>query len=433
MVENPSNEELLKRLAEYEAELSKKDEIINSLKARTEDSEIKKLEKELQKTKEKAQSSDRLKSAFLANMSHSVRTPMNAIIGFSELIAMETISPKRKQEYIKIINEKGHQLLSFIDDIIEISKIESGKLTINYSDINLDEFLNEIYSQALQKKIKAGKDQVDLVLRKSPHELTGTVQTDPGRLQEVFNNLLTFAFLNTQKGSVEFGYNQIDPKTLEFFIKDTSIGLNKEDQKLIFDYFWQSEDVTHQRLSGVGLSITITKKIIELLNGKISLTSELNVGTQFTFTLPIEKPGKAKDHTRQQAQQASLIAEPVWKDKVLLIVEDDEVNYQFIEALLEKTQVQIIRAVNGQQALELVKTINKIDLILMDIKLPEKNGYEITLEIKKIKDIPIIAHTAFQMSEVRAKCIEAGCIDVITKPIEIPSFLATVNKYIMGV
>lgn len=432
MAEQPTYEELLQRLAEFEAELSKKEEIINTLKTRPEDTEIKRLEKELQKTKERAQSSDRLKSAFLANMSHSVRTPMNAIIGFSELIAMETISPKRKQEYIKIINEKGHQLLSFIDDIIEISKIESGKLTINYSDINLDEFLNDIYSQTLQKKIKAGKDQVDLVLRKSPQELLGTVQTDPGRLQEVFNNLLSFAFQNTQKGLVEFGYNQIDPKTLEFFIKDTSIGLNKEDQKLIFDYFWQSEDVTHQRLSGVGLSITITKKIIELLNGKITLTSELNEGTQFTFTLPIEKPGKAKDHAKQQAQQAPLIAEPVWKDKVLLIVEDDEVNYQFIEALLEKTQVQIIRAVNGQQALELVKTINKIDLILMDIKLPEKNGYEITLEIRKIKDIPIIAHTAFQMSEVRDKCLEAGCIDVITKPIEIPSFLATVNKYIMG-
>jgi signal transduction histidine kinase/CheY-like chemotaxis protein len=433
MGEQPTYEELLQRLAEFEAELSKKDEIINALKTRPEDTEIKKLEKELQKTKERAQSSDRLKSAFLANMSHSVRTPMNAIIGFSELIAMETISPKRKQEYIKIINDKGHQLLSFIDDIIEISKIESGKLAINYSDINLDEFLNDIYSQTLQKKIKAGKDQVDLVLRKSPQELSGTVQTDPGRLQEVFNNLLSFAFQNTQKGLVEFGYTQIDPKTLEFFIKDTSIGLNKEDQKLIFDYFWQSEDVTHQRLSGVGLSITITKKIIELLNGKITLTSELNEGTQFTFTLPIEKPGKAKDHAKQQAQQTPLITEPVWKDKVLLIVEDDEVNYQFIEALLEKTQVQIIRAVNGQQALELVKTINKIDLILMDIKLPEKNGYEITLEIRKIKDIPIIAHTAFQMSEVRDKCLEAGCIDVITKPIEIPSFLATVNKYIMGI
>jgi signal transduction histidine kinase/CheY-like chemotaxis protein len=432
MGEQPSYEELLQRLEEYEAELSKKEETINVLKARPEDTDIKKLEKELQKTKEKAQSSDRLKSAFLANMSHSVRTPMNAIIGFSELIAMETISPKRKEEYVKIINEKGHQLLAFIDDIIEISKIESGKLNINYSDINLDEFLNEIYSLTLQKKIKSGKDQVDLILRKNPEELAGTIQTDPGRLQEVFNNLLAFALQNTQKGYIEFGYSQLDPKTIEFFIQDTGIGLNKEDQKIIFDYFWQSEDVTHQRLSGIGLSITITKKIIELLNGKISLTSELNEGTAFTFTIPIEKPGKAKDH-KQNAQQTALTTEPVWKDKVLLIVEDDDINYQFIDALLEKTQVQIIRAENGLQALELVKTINKIDLILMDIKLPEKNGYEITKEIKELrKDIPIIAHTAFQMSEVKEKCLEAGCIDVITKPIEIPLFLSTVNKYLMS-
>jgi signal transduction histidine kinase/CheY-like chemotaxis protein len=434
MGDQPSYEELYKHLAELEAELNEKNELINSLKLHPDDTELKKIERELQRTKEKALSSDRLKSAFLANMSHAIRTPMNAIIGFSELIGMENISPKRKEEYIQIIKEKGHQLLSLIDDIIEISKIESGKLNINYTDINLDEFLNEIYSIILQKKIKAGKDQVELILQKNPQEFTGLLQTDPGRLQEILNNLLSFSIQNTLKGNIEFGYEQLDPKTIEFFIHDTGIGLNKEDQKIIFDYFWQFEDITHQRLSGIGLSITIAKKIIEQLGGKITITSELNQGTQFRFTIPVEKPNKIKSERYRHDQ--SLITpelEPVWKDKVILIVEDDEVNYQFIEALLEKTQVQLLHTDNGQQALELVKTINKIDLILMDIKLPDKNGYQITREIKQIRnDIPIIAHTAFQMTDVREKCLEAGCIDVISKPIEIPLFLSIVNKYIMG-
>lgn len=433
MGNQPSYDELIKRLSELETELSIKDELINHLKIHTEEPDVKKLEKELQKTKEKVQNSDRLKSAFLANMSHAIRTPMNAIIGFSELIGMESISPKRKEEYIKIINEKGHQLLTLIDDIIEISKIESGKLNINYTAIDLDEFLNEIYSLIHQKKIKEGKGHIELILRKNPQEFSGLLQTDPGRLQEILNNLLSFSIQNTIKGNIEFGYVQIDPKIIEFFIQDTGIGLNKEDQKIIFDYFWQFEDITHQRLSGIGLSITIAKKIIEQLGGKISISSELNQGTQFRFTIPVEIPGKIKSERYRHNQITTTTGlEPVWKDKVILIVEDDEINYQFIEALLEKTQVQLIHADDGLQALELVKNINKIDLILMDIKLPEKNGYQITREIKEIRsDVPIIAHTAFQMADVREKCLESGCIDVITKPIEIPLFLSTVNKYLM--
>ena len=164
----------------------------NQQRLRDLESEIKRLEKELLKTREKAQSTEKLKSAFLANMSHAVRTPMNAIIGFSELIGMEGISTSKKQEFTRIINEKGHQLLSLIDDIIEISKIESGKLALSYTQVNIDEFLNEIFSATLNKKIKAGKDKVELVLEKNSQEEFGTIQTDPGRLQQIINNILSF-------------------------------------------------------------------------------------------------------------------------------------------------------------------------------------------------------------------------------------------------
>jgi signal transduction histidine kinase len=432
-----SNEELQKKIHELESELFKKDEVINELKTKSEEIDIKRLEKELQKTKEKAQSSDKLKSAFLANMSHSIRTPMNAIIGFSELIAMESVSPKRKEEYIRIINEKGHQLLTLIDDIIEISKIEAARFELNYTTFNLDEFLDEIFSITFQRKIKAGKDQVELILQKKPIDEPILIQTDPGRLQEIFFNILGFNIQNTLKGEIEFGYTLKDSKTVEFYIRDTGIGLNKEDQKLIFDYFWQFEDISHQRLSGIGLGLTISKKIIELLGGKITLFSELNKGTIFCFTLPIEKSNKIKIEDKFFKSESALDQtniESNWRDKVILIVEDDEINFQFIEALLEKTQAQILHASDGFQALELCKTINKIDLILMDIKLPEKNGYQVTKEIKQIKnDIPIIAQTAFTLTEIKDKCIESGCVDVITKPIEIPLFFSKLNKYLLSI
>jgi signal transduction histidine kinase len=430
-----SNEELQKKIHELESELFKKEEVINELKNKSEEIDIKRLEKELQKTKEKAQSSDKLKSAFLANMSHSIRTPMNAIIGFSELIAMESVSPKRKEEYIRIINEKGHQLLTLIDDIIEISKIEASRFELNYTTFNLDEFLNEIFSITFQRKIKAGKDQVELILQKRPTDEPILIQTDPGRLQEIFYNILGFNIQNTLKGEIEFGYSLKDAKTVEFYIKDTGIGLNKEDQKLIFDYFWQFEDISHQRLSGIGLGLTISKKIIELLGGKITLFSELNKGTNFSFTLPIEKSNKLKIEDKFFKNESALDQtniESNWREKVILVVEDDEINFQFIEALLEKTQAQILHAIDGFQALELCKTINKIDLILMDIKLPEKSGFQVTKEIKQIKnDIPIIAQTAFTLPEIKDKCLEVGCVDVITKPIEIPLFFSKLNKYLL--
>jgi len=309
------------------------------------ESEIKRLEKELQKTREKAINSEKIKSTFLTNMSHSVRTPMNAIIGFSELIGMEGVSPSKKQEFTKIINEKGHQLLSLIDDIIEISKIESGKIELNYTQVNIDEFLNEIFSTTLQKKLKAGKEQVELILEKNSQEEFGMIQTDPGRLQQIINNIISFSISNTSKGFIRFGYNIKDAKTIEFFVEDTGIGLNKEDQKLIFDYFWEFEDITHQQIASSGPGLTVSKNLLEMLGGKITVNSLLDNGNHFIFTLPIEKPGRAN-------RSASIIANAkvseldkldlIWKDKVILIVEDDLVNYQFVEALLEKTQVQLL-------------------------------------------------------------------------------------------
>jgi CheY-like chemotaxis protein len=345
---------------------------------------------------------------------------------------MESIKSDTKRDYIRIINEKGHQLLFLIDDLIEISKLESGKIELSYTQMNLDEFMNEIYSSILQKKDKAGKGHIELIVEKNAQEDFGQILSDPGRIQQVLNNLLANSIRNTNKGSIKFGYSIKDPKTIEFFVFDTGVSLNKEDQKIIFDYFWQFEDIAHQHIADNGLALSIAKNLVELLGGKIWLNSEINQGNEFYFTLPIEKPGKADEIKLPDAIPAAEISvlEPNWKDKVILVVEDDSINYQFIEALFEKTQVQLLHAENGTQALELCKTINKIDLILMDIKLPEKNGYQITKEIKSFRNIPIVAQTAFPINEVRSKCLDSGCEDVISKPLEIELFFKIINKYI---
>jgi CheY-like chemotaxis protein len=397
------------------------------------ETENKKLEREIFKLKEKLQESEKNKGAFLANMSHAIRTPMNAIIGFSELISMETIGTDKKAEYVKIINEKGNQLLTLIDDIIEITKIEGRKLEFNYTSVNLDDFLNEVYSSVIQKKLKLGKENLELILEKNSLEDFSQINTDSGRLQQILNNILFFSIRNTTRGSITFGYSIKEQKYIEFFIKDTSVGFTKDEIKLIFDYFWQFEDISHQRITGDGLGLSIAKMLVEMLGGKIWVESEINSGARYYFTLPIEKSGKAAKLTSPSIKQNVhlLKEESHWKNKLILVVEDDIVNYQFIEAILDKTQVRLIHAENGSQALELCKSIPKIDLILMDLKLPEKTGYEITREIKSIRsEIPIIAQTAFPLSEVREKCLNSGCEDVLSKPLEIELFLSKIDKYL---
>ncbi len=438
-----------KEIPEQELKLQKKDGLnalagFSAFKLEPDDEEtiiilrdlnsLKKLEKELTKSRVKLQKSEQFKSVFLANMSHEIRTPMNAIIGFSELINMEGISAEKRKDYSKIINQRGQQLLTLIDDIIETTKIESGRITLDYTWIELDEFMNDLFSMVFQQKLKEGKDNIELILQKQENGSGFQLYTDPGRLHQVVINLLYYFFKNTNKGNISFGYNLLENKEIEFFIQNSGTFFNVEEQKLLFEHFWKIEDTTHLKIKGAGLSLTISKSLIELFGGKITVQSDNQKGTTFIFRIPLILPDLQNNNIVESIfheEQQITNLDPNWKNKVILVVEDDLINYQFIEALLEKTQVQLLHAENGLQALELCKNINKIDLILMDIKLPEKNGYEITKEIKSFrKDIPIIAQTAFSMNDVRERCFESGCNDIITKPVDIELFMSKLNKYL---
>ncbi len=386
-----------------------------------------KARKDMLRLKEKLEENDTLKSIFLSNISHEIRIPINSIVGFSELLNIGNITPDEKREYINIIKNQSSTLLKLIDDIAELAKFETGDVNISKSPCNLNLLLNELLTSFSQMKKLQKKDHIELRLN-IPDKNGILTYTDSGRLYQLMSNLISNAIKFTEKGFVEFGYTLRDDARIEFFVKDTGIGLSKEEQKYIFDRFSKIEETIARKYEGAGFGLSIAKGITKLLGGKIWIESEKGKGSAFSFYIPYEEiPGSTIDHS---LDEEIAFTGYNWKGKLILIVEDDDVNYKFIETLLLENNAKILRAKNGNQAIELCKSINKIDLILMDIKMPEMDGYEATREIRNLnKTIPIIAQTAFASDENRQKCLEAGCNDQISKPIDIEELLTKINNY----
>jgi signal transduction histidine kinase len=385
--------------------------------------ESKKIEKELLKAKEKAERADRLKSHFLTNLSYEIRNPMNAILGFAELLNLEDISKEQKLDYSRIIRVKGINLLAQIDEVTELSKFETGNITINKSEFELYPLLQELYDEFELKRLQLLKNSVKLELKLPDEYLNEKIFTDPGRLQQMLSNLLSNAIKFTEKGEVEFGYKK-SGEYFKFYVKDTGIGIDEEDQNLIFNRFHELEETSSRKYGGGGLNLTISKHIVELLGGKIKVKSELNKGSRFQINIPIESP-KRKKSDMTEFENLNTIN---WKDKVFLVAEDEDVNFRFLEAVLQKSQAQILRAKTGREAVELCGNISKIDLVLMDIKMPVMNGFEATKEIKRNRPkLPVIAQTAFAAKEEMIKCEQYGCDDVVTKPIDIKLLIRKIS------
>ena len=392
--------------------------------------DLKKANKELTRAKEKAEESDKLKTAFLANMSHDLRTPMNAIIGYSELLNLANTNPQNRKEYSRIIKQKGLQLLTLIDDVIEISRFETGAHIISNTEFNLHELLNEVKDIFQDKKPDLGRENVELKLVLPFDKMEYMIYTDPGRLQQVLGNLINNGLKFTDKGYVEFGYELEDKDRIVFYVKDTGRGLSKDKQKYIFNRFKSIEKTTRLKYSGSGLGLTLSKRIVDLLGGKIWVESEENKGSVFYFSLPLASPESDSQHDN--------LSEPIdlskhkWKDKVILIVEDEEINYKFLETVLHDTQAQILYAKDGLQAIDLCLSINKIDMILMDIKMPEMDGFEAAKRIKQIRpEIPVIAQTAFASRDDKMHSLRSGCDDYVAKPIEIDLLINKINKFFL--
>ena len=385
--------------------------------------EYKKTNEELQIAKEKAEESDRLKTAFLQNMSHEIRTPMNAIMGFSSLL-VETHGNKAKLEsYSTIINQRCNDLLDIINDILDISRIESGQLTVNNEECNISELFSElkIFFTEYQKRI--GKQHINFRLQSIFDQSYNLINTDKVKLKQILINLIGNAFKFTEQGSIECGC-KLENNYLLFYTSDTGIGIPKDKHHKVFERFSQLHE-TANIIGGTGLGLSIAKGLVNLLGGRIWLESEVNKGTTFYFTI------KYTQSLTLHPEPSLIKVNPDIKflNKTILIVEDDIYNSEYLKVLLANKGFEIIITEYGKDAVHIAAT-QSIDLILMDVKMPELNGYEATKQIREFnKDVIIIAQTAYALSGERKKAKNAGCNDYIKKPIEINSFMALMQKY----
>ena len=389
----------------------------------------KQIDNELMKAKLAAEESDRLKSAFLANMSHEVRTPLNGILGIAQvMLKSETVDPTIRND-VKMIVESGSSLLALIEDIMDVSKIEAGQMKIKYKPFLLNSLMDQLYSIFLAHPLflqkKSGNEKIELKYDKPGGNIS--IMSDPDRLQQIFVNLIGNALKFTQKGFVQFGYS-IKKQEITFYVKDSGIGIPKDKIDKIFERFTQVDNTLSRKFSGSGLGLAISKGLTTLLDGKIWCESELGKGSNFYFTIPYHPTTMlVPDDTPQKKNTKDY----EWSNRTILIVEDDLINYKVIEAMLRNTKVNIIHTDSGLKSLEHVKLNPQIDLILMDVHLPEMSGLEATSKIKEMnKTIPIIAQTANAMSEDKEKCLEAGCVDYISKPIDMGELYVKISKYL---
>ncbi len=383
-------------------------------------------ELELIKAKEQAEESNKLKSAFLANMSHEIRTPMNSINGFTELLRNTNQPPEKQKQILDVIYKSSNQLLTIINNILDISKLEVGQAKIN----NRDYDLNQIIFDTLQTLPVDFFSESDVEIRTSM-PIKGSesmIHCDSSRIQQVLTNLLQNAIKFTNKGSIEIGYQRIN-NYLEFFLKDTGIGIPKEKQHLVFERFGQAEEGYARNFEGAGLGLTICKGFVELMGGKIWFESESQKGSTFYFTVPYI-PSQNSILINQNTSDEFAYN---WQGKKILLVEDEASSQNFVEMLVVPFGVKLIYALDGFEALNQVRLNPDIDLILMDIRLPRLDGIEAAKKIRLLGfNKPIIAQTANAMVEDQKLCFEAGCNDFIAKPINRLEYLKKINTHLNG-
>jgi len=374
--------------------------------------------------KEKAEESDRLKSAFLANMSHEIRTPMNGILGFAELLKEPGLDGEEQQNYIAIIEKSGHRMLNIINDIVDISKIEAGLMDIHLAESDIAEQMEYIHSffkpEAEAKKLK-------LSVKNSLTRRETTLVTDREKLYAILTNLVKNAIKYTEKGEIELGCNR-KGNFLEFYIKDTGIGIPEVRQQAVFERFVQADIEDKMARQGAGLGLAISKAYIEMLGGRIWLESQEGVGSIFRFTLPFE--GSPDIKTENRPDLSSHPSEAQISQFNILLVEDDSISELLLEIEMKKYGNKISKVHTGTDAVEYIRNHPDTEVVLMDIQLPGINGYDATRQIRQFNQkVVIIAQTAYGLAGDRQKAIEAGCNDYIAKPIKMTELRSILQQH----
>ena len=396
---------------------------ILEIKVKERTAELERTNSELIIAKEKAEASDRLKTAFMNNISHEIRTPLNGILGFAPFIIDPDVEQEEKEFFLQTLNRSSQRLINTINDYMDISLIVSDNMEkyIRWVDISLlmseiaDNFKDNYLEKNLEFKITVPKD-IDQCLMKTDSEL----------LQKALFHLIENAFKFTNQGSIEIGFNihsENQPESITFFVKDTGKGMSSEAKKIVFNTFTQGSTSNSRGHEGSGLGLSIVKGITQLLQGTIILETEENEGTRFYLTFPIDSE-KSIEHKNIAAKKNNGKA-----IRTILIVDDENVNSLFLKTILSEITNNILIAEDGYQAIDLCKKHPEIDLILMDIKMPKKDGYETTQEIRKFnQEVVIIAQTSYALSGDVQKAIQAGCNEYISKPISKSSLMRVISQ-----
>ena len=380
---------------------------------------------ELENEKIKAETSDKLKTAFLSNMSHEIRTPMNAIIGFSKLLKSNDIDKQKKEEYLNIIIDKGHLLLNLINDVLDIAKIEANEINIKQEACNLNEILKEIQESFIEEL--SNKRNITFSIVDSQNNII--IKSDSNRIKQILLNLVSNALKFTKKGEIKIGFTieEINnTELIKFFVSDTGIGIPRKKTSIIFDRFRQINETDTKDFSGTGLGLAISKNLANLLSGDLHVISKENEGSTFYLTIPYKVCKEAnKDNSISDFNKYN------WKNKRLLIAEDEEYNFIILKDLLKETEINITRASNGQEVLDIIEKDSNFDLILLDIQMPKISGYDLFKIIRpKYPNIPIFAQTAYVMQEDIDKMTKVGFDKIITKPIDFDEVLAYIDNAI---
>ena len=403
----------------YEKEIEEQNKIIS------------KSNEELKIALVKAEESERLKTAFLANMSHEIRTPLNGIMGFSELLQQPENSQEDYSNFGNIILSCSNQLLGIVNDVLDISKIEAGLMQVSNDKCNINYILDDLFL-VYKQKISAANKQIEFTLNKSLIDKECYVISDELRLRQIISNLLDNAIKFTDSGKVEIEY-KVNDNFLEFCIKDTGIGISDSKIKTIFKPFVQAAKSTTKLYGGTGLGLAIAFGLVNLLGGKIKVTSVINHGSTFSFTIPYFAVESFNDGIENKKVLRNNNSHK-WEDKTILIVEDDPNSTYLLRQILMPTHVNIIYTQYGKEALKIFNFRKDINLIIIDYNLPDIDGCEIAKAIRKInKDIPIIMQTAYATKQDKEKCFQMGCSYFIPKPVKSSFLLSLISRYFMNV
>jgi signal transduction histidine kinase len=375
----------------------------------------------IRNAEQKAIESDRLKTAFLQNISHEIRTPMNSIVGFSELLKESNTIEAERIQYVDMISKSSDQLLNIVNEVLDISLIETGNISLSRKKVSLNMLMDEVYS-AFKPSIN---DSISFSVSKGMPDEPMLILTDIIKVRQVLNNLLSNAIKFTEKGEISFGYTLLNDK-IKFTVEDTGIGIDADFHNKIFERFRKVGTESIKLYEGVGLGLAICKGNVDLLKGSIWLESEPGIGSKFFFTIPYEPA---------DVNESNTVVKPASNRNIdnltILVAEDDEINWLYIKEIFRGTGADVLRAVNGKEAVDECRNNNRISIVLIDIKMPVMNGYEAIKKIREFRpDLPIIAQTAFALSNEMLKAFNAGSNDYISKPFKKEQLLAVVAKHI---